>query len=195
MLQNFGSMRLLYCLLIFSFMFSACKKEKLSTPSEREENLDSIQDVTPDYSLNHQIIDSEKFVAKDFEARIPLGFTAEASYGNAINFDEFNSYFFTTPDSLAKFYAYSGPSHARPNDIIFPNEKIATEEFKKGDTLILQWKLPPNLQTEYHRMLSEKTFGEQKIITGFYFKDSISYHQYLPEFQSFENSLKTKSSE
>ena len=135
---------------------------------------------------------SENFSGAGFEAKVPIDFMAKTSVGSGEDFNQYDSYFFTSADSLVQFYAYATTGNKRPNDIIFPNERIEKETTQVGDTLITTWKLNLNQQIGYIREFKEKAYPNGSIITGFYYKTPEAYEQYKDDFQQFEKSLKAK---
>lgn len=186
-------MKKLLMSLMVILMMLACKKEANTVQNEVQESTPLATPVLKEEkTIETQIIDSELFSGAAFEANIPIGFIAKPSMGSGANFNQYDSYFFSSPDDLVQFYAYSSPTKKIPNDIVFPNEKIEKKVSQSSDTLIIQWQLPKNKQTGYFRSFTEKSFDTGLIITGYFFKDDAAYAKYENELKEFENSLKLK---
>ena len=135
---------------------------------------------------------SENFSGAGFEAKVPIDFMAKPSVGSGEDFNQYDSYFFTSEDSLVQFYAFASSGNKRPNDIIFPNERIKKETTQIGDTLITTWNLEMNQQTGYLRQFKEKAYPSGNIITGYYYKTPEAFAQYQEAFHQFEKSVKAK---
>lgn len=184
-----------YFLLSIGFIISifGCKKESTSLDTSSDGTPMAIPVPQEERITETKIIDSESFSGAAFKTKVPKGFTAKPSLGSGKNFNNYNSYFFISPDELVQFYAYSTPTKTKPNDIIFPNEKIEMQVSQSMDTIITTWKLPLNKQTGYIRAFTEKSFDNGILITGYYFKDEAAYDKYLAEFNNFKNSIKASS--
>ena len=170
----------------------SCKKESPNT-----ENTSNETELAQPVPMETKITESKKLSSEDFsgagfDAKVPLEFMAKPSVGSGEDFNQYDSYFFTSEDSLVQFYAYASTANQRPNDIIFPNERIKKETTQIGDTLITTWNLEMNQQTGYLRHFKEKAYPNGSIITGYYYKNSAAYDQYKDAFHEFEKSLKAK---
>lgn len=171
------------------FLLISCQQEK--QPIENAQNVETESQSTPiKEEMESQVITNENFQVKEFQVKVPEGFYIKPSVGETSNFDEFKSYFFTSPDSLVQFYVYMAVDNSLPNDIVFPNEKIKSSKSVHEDTVILKWQLPAQKQTGYHRSFTQKTFDNNTMISGYYYKDSTSYNRYLSDFNKFEDSFK-----
>lgn len=170
----------------------SCTKESVDTKNSNNET-ELAQPLPVETKLTEsKKLTSENFSGAAFEAKVPIDFMAKPSVGSGEDFNQYDSYFFTSQDSLVQFYAYASTAKQRPNDIIFPNERIKKETTQIGDTLITTWNLEMNQQTGYLRQFKEKTYPNGSIITGYYYKNPAAYDQYKEAFHEFENSLKAK---
>ncbi|MDG4949728.1 hypothetical protein NLM59_02235 [Weeksellaceae bacterium KMM 9724] len=170
----------------------SCTKESANTENSNSET-ELAQPLPVETKLTEsKKLTSENFSGAAFEAKVPLEFMAKPSVGSGEDLNQYDSYFFTSADSLVQFYAYATTGNKRPNDIIFPNERIEKETTQVGDTLITTWKLNLNQQIGYIREFKEKAYPNGSIITGFYYKTPEAYEQYKDDFQQFEKSLKAK---
>ena len=170
----------------------SCTKESVDTKNSNNET-ELAQPLPVETKLTEsKKLTSENFSGAAFEAKVPLEFMAKPSVGSGEDFNQYDSYFFTSADSLVQFYAYATMGNKRPNDIIFPNERIEKETTQVGDTLITSWKLNLNQQIGYLREFKEKAYPNGSIITGFYYKTPEAYEQYKDAFQRFEKSIKAK---
>lgn len=180
----------LFCFTVLSF--TACKKDVQAENTEIQTTKKAIPVEKEVKITTPTSINQESFEGAHFKAQIPEGFKALPSMGAGEDLHGYQSYFFISPDSLAQFYAYVSNTNQRPNDIVFPNERVETLKLVRGDTLITTWELMSNKQTPYQRIFTESAYPNGSIVTGFYYRDIATHDKYQAAFEAFKANIQVK---
>lgn len=96
---------------------------------------------------------------------------------------------YESPDKKVKFYVWTSAEKLRPNDVIFPNEKITSQRTKEKGFIKTSWTLQPNKHIPFFRKYDEFKLEDKTYITGFFYADDKSYTTYLLEYKKFTESI------
>lgn len=183
--------RIFLCLLVCLLSFQ-CKKE--NTQKEIIQNhADSIQaegNSNARMRTDGFMVEDDTVQGAWFKVKVPKGFHALPSVHSLTATENYDSYFYSSPDGKVKFYIYSPQWTGNPNDIVFPNEKIKVETAENNDGSITRtWTLRPNRQNPFIRTFTERKSENSVLITGFYYKDEAAFNEYKDEFEEFNSSV------
>ena len=175
--------KLILFLIILNFI--QCKKE--TNPIANDVQKDTLALNSNSETI---LVKSDKVKGAWFQAKVPKGFEIQPSVVSSTITDDYDSYFYESPDGLVKFYVYSPQWNGTPNDITFPNEKIEVETVSNDDgSTTRYWTLPPNKQHPYYRSFAETKSESSILITGFYYKDEAARTNYSEAYKEFKNSV------